>query len=64
MNSLFSKMKGGAESPPRPGFRHIAISWLGGFLAISVVAYLANISNVPLILGSFGATCVLVFGFP
>ena len=33
-------------------------------MAISVVAYLANISNVPLILGSFGATCVLVFGFP
>lgn len=64
MNSLFSKMKGGAESPPRAGFRHIAISWLGGFVAISVVAYLTNISNMPLILGSFGATCVLVFGFP
>ncbi len=64
MNTFFSKMRGGAECPPRPGFRHIAISWLGGFLAIGAVAYLATVSHSPLVLGSFGATCVLVFGFP
>ncbi len=64
MNTFFSKMRGGAECPPRPGFRHIAISWLGGCLAIGAVAYLATVSHSPLVLGSFGATCVLVFGFP
>ena len=64
MQALFSKMRGGAECPPRASYRHIAISWLGGFFAIAAVAYLANISHLPLVLGSFGATCVLVFGFP
>lgn len=64
MNTFFSKMRGGAECPPRPSFRHITISWLGGFLAIGAVAYLATVSHSPLVLGSFGATCVLVFGFP
>lgn len=63
-NTYFSKMRGGAASPPRASYTHIAISWLGGCLAIGVVAYLANITNATLMLGSFGATCVLVFGFP
>ncbi len=62
--TYFSKMRGGAACPARAGFGHIAISWLGGCLAISVVAYLADITNATLILGSFGATCVLLFGFP
>lgn len=65
MNSIFNKIRGqGAECPPRPNLKHVAISWLGGCLAIGVVAYLATISHSPLVLGSFGATCVLVFGFP
>jgi CBS-domain-containing membrane protein len=60
----FRKLNGGAALPARASLRHIAISWLGGCLAIGVVAYLAAISHAPLMLGSFGATCVLVFGFP
>ena len=63
-NAYFSKMRGGAECPPRANVRHIAISWLGGCLAIGVVAYMADMSSATLMLGSFGATCVLVFGFP
>lgn len=63
-NTYFSKMRGGAASPPRASIKHIAISWLGGCLAIGVVAYMAIMSNTTLMLGSFGATCVLVFGFP
>jgi len=37
---------------------------LGGFLAIAAVALATDISHVPLVLGSFGASCVLIFGFP
>lgn len=64
MNTFFAKMRGGADVPPRPGFRHVALSWLGGFLAIAAVAIATDISHLPLVLGSFGASCVLVFGFP
>lgn len=64
MGSFFSKMRGGAECPPRANIRHIGLSWLGGVLAIASVGYIANASQSPLVLGSFGATCVLVFGFP
>lgn len=64
MNTFFAKMRGGADVPPRPVFRHVALSWLGGFLAIAAVAIATDISHLPLVLGSFGASCVLVFGFP
>jgi len=63
-SAYFSKMRGGAACPPRANLTHIAISWLGGCLAIAAVAYLAAVTNATLMLGSFGATCVLVFGFP
>lgn len=64
MNTIIVKMRGGAECPPRASLRHIGTSWLGGVLAIAAVAYIAAISHSPMVLGSFGATCVLVFGFP
>lgn len=37
---------------------------LGGFIAIAIIAFLANYSGYPLIMGSFGASCVLIFGYP
>lgn len=37
---------------------------VGTFLAFAVIGWLASISGKPLILGSFGATSVLLFGFP
>ena len=61
---LLSILNGSANHPPRPSLRHIAISWMGGCLAIGVVAYLTASTHTNLMLGSFGATCVLVFGFP
>ena len=36
----------------------------GAFLALAAVGWLAQASHQPWILGSFGATCVLLFGFP
>ncbi|MDY7578427.1 HPP family protein [Herbaspirillum sp. RTI4] len=64
MQNYFKKMRGGSALPARPALRHVALSWLGGFLAITAVAGLTDIAHLPLVLGSFGATCVLVFGFP
>lgn len=63
-NAYFTKMRGGAALPVRANSKHIALSWLGGCLAIGVVAYIASVAHASLMLGSFGATCVLVFGFP
>lgn len=62
--AFFTKMRGGAALPPRANLRQVGIAWLGGCLAIGIIAYLANISHTALVLGSFGASCVLVFGFP
>jgi len=62
--SIFTGLRGCANCPPMPSLRHIAISWMGGCLAIAVVAYITQVSHTNLILSSFGATCVLVFGFP
>lgn len=65
MKAFFSKMRGdSATCPPRPRLELIVISWIGGVVATAIVAYLTDISHFPLILGSFGASCVLLFGFP
>ncbi len=50
--------------PARPTMTAIFAAWLASSLAIACVAYLGQVSNQPLILGSFGASCVLLFGFP
>lgn len=50
--------------PARPAWNRIALGWLGSLLAIVLIAGLADASQRILVLGSFGASCVLVFGFP
>lgn len=63
--SFLSKLKGDqAPLPPQPSAKAIALAWLGGFLAIAAVASLTEFLSVALVLGSFGASCVLVFGYP
>ena len=63
--SLIHKLKGdGAPLPPQPATRAVVLAWLGGFLAIAAVATLTDLLSVALVLGSFGASCVLVFGYP
>ena len=54
----------GSALPPRPPVRHIFRAALGGGLAISALAALAAATNLPLMLGSLGASCVFVFGLP
>lgn len=63
--SLFSRFRGGEVSlPPRPTAKAVFLAWLGGVVAISVMASLTLLVDIPLVLGSFGATCVLVFAYP
>jgi CBS-domain-containing membrane protein len=50
--------------PLRHGLAAIAMAGVGGFLAISALSLLSSSLGVTLILGSFGASCVLVFGYP
>ena len=65
MAAFLEKLKGdGVELPPKHPTKSIALAWLGGFIAIAVVAGLAQSLEATLVLGSFGASCVLVFGFP
>ena len=63
--SFLAKLKGdGAALPPQPSLKSAALAWVGGFLAIAAIALLTDHLAVALVLGSFGASCVLVFGFP
>lgn len=62
--SLFEKLQGGETLPPMASTKNIIVSGLGGMIAIGIVGYLAYVTQQPLVLGSFGASCVLLFGFP
>jgi CBS-domain-containing membrane protein len=53
-----------APLPSRPATRAIVLAWIGGLLAITAVALLGLGLDQPFVLGSFGATCVLAFGYP
>jgi hypothetical protein len=52
----------GGSRPPHLGLRAIALGGLGGFLGIGLLALLGGSLGVLLLLGSFGASCVLLFG--
>ncbi len=64
--NFFAKMKGSTTSPPRVSVPEIALSWVGSFLGIAAVAYvnfnLLEQSDFVMIIGSFGASAVLIYG--
>src|SRR6266481_7553797 len=65
MNTFLRKLKGdGAQLPPKATNKAVGLAWLGGFLAVASIAALTDYFSVALVLGSFGASCVLVFGYP
>ncbi|MDR2091979.1 MAG: HPP family protein [Azoarcus sp.] len=64
MNLLEKWRAGGGTCPPAAPFREILRGGAGGLIAIALVAFLTAWSGYPLVLGSFGASCVLLFGFP
>jgi CBS-domain-containing membrane protein len=65
MTKFIQRCRGaGGQRPARPGVRAILLGGLGGFLAIGALALASSSLDVMLLLGSFGASCVLVFGYP
>ena len=65
MIAFLRKFKGdGAPLPPQPTNKAVALAWLGVSLAIAAIAALTDSLSVVLVLGSFGASCVLIFGYP
>ncbi len=60
------KMKGTTQSPPRVKLSEIVWSWVGSLLGIAAVGYLNDRyfegTDLILIIGSFGASAVLIFG--
>jgi CBS-domain-containing membrane protein len=66
MGAYFKKMAGSTTSPPRVGLAEMFWSWLGAFLGIGAVAFINYqfLAGTPLVLiiGSFGASAVLVYG--
>lgn len=65
VDELREKVKGDGQAlPPMPSKQAIGLAALGGVLAIALVAGLTEGFDELFIIGSFGATCVLVFGYP
>ena len=62
----FHKMKGTTKSPPAVGVPEIIWSWVGSFIGIAAVAYInesiVDKSDLVMIIGSFGASAVLIYG--
>ncbi len=63
---ILEKMRGGGQSPPRVGMTEVFWSWLGSFLGVAAVALihyrLLDQQGLLLIIGSFGASAVLIYG--
>lgn len=62
---ILAKMRGGGTCPPRECPREVAVSLLGAFLGIAACALLSAAVFEPLettlLIGSFGASAVLVY---
>ena len=63
---FFEKMRGKGQSPPRVSLGEICWSWIGSFLGIAAVALLhyrlVDQNGLLMLIGSFGASAVLLYG--
>ena len=65
MTTFLQRCRGaGGKRPAHLSVRAILLGGLGGFLAIGALALLSDRLDVMFLLGSFGASCVLIFGYP
>jgi CBS-domain-containing membrane protein len=68
MRSSIKKMKGETSSPPMVPIAEVFWSWIGAFLGIASVSYLhynmVPQSDMVMVVGSFGASAVLIYGAP
>ncbi len=62
----FNKMRGTTKSPPMVNLAEIVWSWIGAFAGIAAVAFLHYTvlaeTDLAMIIGSFGASAVLIYG--
>lgn len=47
-----------------PNNSEVLFVWIGSFIAISIIGYLTKGFDTLFVMGSFGASCVLIFAFP
>jgi CBS domain-containing membrane protein len=67
--AYLDKMRGGKQTPPRAPMHEIFWSALGAFIGIFSIYYIGHYQALHLVdslflVGSFGATAVLVYGIP
>jgi CBS-domain-containing membrane protein len=66
LKEYFDKMKGTTKSPPVVNLSEIVWSWVGAFFGIASVAYINynmfEETDLVMIIGSFGASAVLIYG--
>lgn len=64
--NYWQKMRGNGQSPPRVHLAEVCWSWIGSFLGITAVGFLhyrlVDQQGLMLLIGSFGASAVLVYG--
>jgi CBS-domain-containing membrane protein len=64
--SYLQKLKGSGQSPPKVGLSEVVWSWIGSFFgiaAVSLIHYkLLDQTGMMMIIGSFGASAVLIYG--
>lgn len=53
-----------AQIPPRPSVRHLIIAGIGSFLCITLLTLADDPQTSLFILSSFGASSILIFGYP
>jgi len=68
MKAYLSKMRGHGKGPPLVSLREVFWSWLGAFAGIGLTAALnarlVEASDLMFLIGSFGASAVLLYGAP
>ncbi|MBI2877755.1 MAG: HPP family protein [Candidatus Tectomicrobia bacterium] len=61
MRAYLGKMRGDGKSPPRVGLVELWWSWVGSFIGIAACALLTFHYQAPMLIGSFGASAVLLY---
>ena len=65
MKNYLKKFKGQNEQlVPKSTVSEIIFAFIGSFIAIALIGYFTKTYDNLLIMGSFGASCVLLFAFP
>ncbi|MEW6290844.1 MAG: HPP family protein [Thermodesulfobacteriota bacterium] len=63
---FLQKMRGNGQSPPRVSIAEVCWSWIGSFIGIAAVALLhyklVDQNGLLMLIGSFGASAVLIYG--